>query len=52
MQRQAPRATSKDEPEPERADGRRLTISGRASRDQVLMQFRQARRRLGAAARH
>ncbi|HEX5713317.1 MAG TPA: hypothetical protein VFX85_08405 [Solirubrobacterales bacterium] len=51
MNRRTQRISSKDEPGPERVGRRGMTFA-RTSRDDLLAQFRQARRRLGAAGRH
>jgi len=51
VNRQAQRPTLKEDAEPERAYGRRTTTISRTSRDELLAQFRQARRRLGAMTR-
>lgn len=50
MNQQALRAVTRYQ-SPERALGRRDPTSGRTSRDKLLAQFRQARRRLGATRR-
>lgn len=51
MQRQLQPAAVKAELETERAYGRRNASRARTARDDLLAQFRQARRRLGATAR-